>query len=101
MSLETELLEAVKSGDQDQVRALLDAGADVRHDRDAAVREAAFRGQVEILDDLLEKYPDDATRNDLVREVEDSWVGSLHRLRNRVNLIPARARMRSAPHIVI
>ena len=58
MNLERDLIEAAKQGLKDEIQPLLDLGAYLRTDGDAALREAAMKGKLEIVQLLLRKYPD-------------------------------------------
>ena len=89
MTPESQLLEAIRRGDVDEVRALLKKGADVRHDQDAALREAAVTGAPRMLRAIMWVYPDEATREKAMDAVQESFEEGIRRMRKGHNELVA------------
>ena len=70
MNISKELLEAVKQGLSDEIEPLLDLGANLRADGDAALREAAMKGDAKMVRVLLRKYPDSDSINQALENME-------------------------------
>lgn len=97
MTPESQLLEAIRRGDIDEVRSLLKQGVDVRHGDDAALREAAVTGDPGILRAILWTYPDEATREEAVNAVQSSLEEGIRRMRNNHNALVGRRKIAEIP----
>ena len=84
MTLESKLLKAVQEGSLQKVEALLERGADLRHDNDAALRVAILRGELEMREPmrelLLSRYPDEVSREAAVERINWDLTQRIHYL---------------------
>ncbi len=90
MKPQSELLEAVQQGQREKVIELLKSGADLRHDNDAALREAVWLQDDSMREILMNRYPDEASREEACDRIDQDMTDMVVRMKKRHRELIAR-----------
>ncbi len=90
MTIDSQLIEAVKQGHINEVKSLLNNGTNIRHDGDAALREAVLNGDAKMRELIMICYPEEATREEAVERVAAELTKMIDGVRKRHKELIAR-----------